>query len=74
MPQTAIKMTPVSSLSIKAIGYDDDTSTLAVQFDSGIYHYKGVSPEQHDALVNAESIGKHFHLHIKSQYAGQKAA
>lgn len=75
MEQTAIEMKPVSSLSIKAVGYDDATGTAAIAFSSGgVYHYHGVSPEAHKALVEAPSIGKHFHAHFKTNYEGKKQA
>lgn len=67
-PYTAIPMTPVESNQVKAIGYDVETKTLAVTFTRGagaVYHYPGVSPEQHAAFVSAESIGKHFGAHIQ---------
>lgn len=57
-----IALTPVESNKVKAIGYDAATKTLAVAFNSGnaLYCYPDVSAEQHEAFVNAESIGKHF--------------
>lgn len=63
-----IQLQGVKSSQVKAIGYDEDTKTLAVQFQRGtgaVYHYPNVSPEQHQAFVNAESIGGHFGKHIK---------
>lgn len=61
--------TPVTSSNIKSIGHDPATNTLEVEFNTGgIYQYGGVSAEKHQALVGAESIGKHFGQHIKSAY------
>lgn len=75
MEQTAIELKPVNSLSIKGIGYDEATNTCAIQFSSGgTYHYRGVSPEAHKALVEAPSIGAHFHKHFKANYEGAKQA
>jgi len=57
--------TPVSSSSLKSIGHDGDT--LEVEFQSGaLYHYHGISREHFDALMGAESIGKHFITAIRS--------
>lgn len=67
-PRPPIALTPVVSNQVGAIGYDAATKTLAVQFTRGagaIYHYGGVTPEQHAAFVGAESIGTHFGKHIK---------
>lgn len=67
-PRPPIALVPVTSNQVKAIGYDPETQTLAVTFTRGtgaVYHYPGVTPEQHDAFMQAESIGKHFGQHIK---------
>jgi len=66
-------MKPVSSSTIKAIGYDEKTKILTIQFaHGGHYEYQGVSPEQHKALMDAESIGGHFHDHIKQKHLYRK--
>ena len=68
-PRPDIKLTPVNSSQIRAIGYDPQTRTLAVTFTRGegaIYHYSEVSPETHEAFIGAESIGNYFGAHIKS--------
>lgn len=67
-PYIAIPMTPVTSNQVKAVGYDQETKTLAVTFNRGagaIYHYPNVEPEAHAAFIGAESIGKHFGQHIQ---------
>lgn len=68
-PRPPIALKPVESSQVKAIGYDADTRTLAVQFRHGkgaIYHYPDVTPETHAAFVNAESIGNFFGKNIKA--------
>lgn len=68
-----MKLKPVTSSSISAIGYDPESRTLHVEFQSGrAYHYKGVSPEEHDALMNAKSIGAHFSKFIRPVYTGHE--
>lgn len=65
-----MKMNPVQSSNIAAVGYDDDSKTLAVEFkNGGIYHYSDVSPETRKALLAADSIGKYLMLNIKGVYA-----
>lgn len=60
----AIPLTPVESSQIAAVGHAGDV--LAVRFKGGqLYHYTGVSAEQHQALVGAESIGKHFNANFR---------
>jgi hypothetical protein len=68
-----MKMEPVTSSNIAAIGYDHTTKTLAVKFKSGdLWHYPGASPDHHRELMSAKSIGKHFHAHIKGRFEGKK--
>lgn len=64
---TAIQLEPVTSSRLAAIGYDEETFTLAVRFPptkkspaGKIYHYSGVSEEVFDDMKNAESIGVFF--------------
>lgn len=64
-----IALEPVESNQVGAIGYDEATKTLAVQFKRGaraIYHYAGVEPETFVAFKGAESIGTYFGKHLKS--------
>jgi hypothetical protein len=62
---------PVTSSNIKSIGHDPQNRTLHVEFNSGkVYEYGGVSAGEHAALVNADSVGKHFNEHIKAHYQG----
>ncbi|MGA3015963.1 MAG: KTSC domain-containing protein [Bryobacteraceae bacterium] len=59
-------MQPVESSNIEAIGHDPATNTLGVKFKSGgLYHYQGISAEKHQALMAADSKGKHFFKHIR---------
>jgi hypothetical protein len=68
-----MEMKPVQSSNIEAVGYDPDTQTLAVQFNGGgVYHYAGVSAEAHKALVEAPSVGGHFHQHIRGVHQHKK--
>ena len=63
----AIATKPVKSSQIKAIGHCGDTNTLCVEFSGGgCYHYAGVSADDYDKLMKAESVGSHFGKHIKA--------
>lgn len=65
-----MKMVPVSSSNVDAVGYDSDKQQLHVRYkNGGTYAYHGVSPEKHIALMGAPSIGKHLHDHIKGRHA-----
>lgn len=66
-PCPDIALTPVTSKQVKAIGFCPQRG-LRVQFVHGGGHdyvYPGVTAEQHQALLKAESIGNHFNTHIK---------
>lgn len=69
-----IEMKPVDrSSNVTALGYDPESKELHVRFASGgVYAYSGVSPEEHQALVNAPSVGSHLHAHIKSRYPARR--
>lgn len=68
-------MQEVKSSTISHVGYDRSTHELRIRFTrGGEYLYKGVSEEEHQALMAAESIGKHFQAHIRPQHAGTKQA
>ena len=62
----------VESSQISEVGYDADSKTLGIRFKPGKrspaseYHYENVPAEVHNHLVNAESVGRHFGEHIKS--------
>jgi KTSC domain len=61
----------VQSSNITHIGYDAESGVMGVRFSSGKeYHYHGIRPEQHAALVGAPSVGSHFAQHIKSNHTG----
>lgn len=62
----------VESKVIKSIGYNATTRQLDVEFRSGkVYRYADVSPEKHAELLAAESIGKHFGIHIRPHHAAR---
>jgi hypothetical protein len=62
-----VQRKPVSSSQIRSIGHDPATSTLEVEFHAGgVYQYDNVTAAHHKALMDAPSIGSHFHRHIKT--------
>ena len=68
-PRPPIELLPVQSRQVKAVGYDEQTRTLAVTFTRGqgaIYHYPDVDREFYEQFVTAESIGAFFGQHIKA--------
>ena len=65
MSLLSIKRDKVVSSHIVAIGYDDKSKTLIVEFQAAIWSYNPVSKSTYKALMGAESIGKYFHTNIK---------
>jgi hypothetical protein len=58
---------PVKSGMLTGVGYDPASRTLAVQYtNGGIYHYHGIEQTHVDDLLAAESLGKHFLIHIRN--------
>ena len=69
----AMQYEPVDSSAINALGYDPQTQTLGVRFQSGTeYHYAGVTPEAFAALKGAKSIGQHFAHAVREKYKTTK--
>jgi hypothetical protein len=68
-------MEPVNSGAIKAVGYDDSTQTLTVEFkNGGIYEYGGVPAHKHQALMAADHKGQHFMRHIRYDHDFRKVS
>ncbi len=67
-------MIPVKSSLIKAIGYDEDTQKLTINFKTGgKYVYSEVPPAVWEAFRAAESVGRFFSANIKGGYSYEKA-
>ena len=57
----------VNSSYIKAIGYHNETSTLIIEFNSGvIWSYTPITEKGNRDIMGAESQGKFFHKHIRN--------
>jgi hypothetical protein len=66
-----MKMQPVSSSNINAIGYDEANKELHVEFSSGkTYSYEGVSQETYEAMRDASSVGAYFAKHTRGKFDG----
>lgn len=64
-----IEMEPIESSNLREVGYDPDSKTLAIIFNSGMkYHYHDVPQETFDELKEAESAGKYFNANIRTSF------
>jgi hypothetical protein len=63
------EMIYVDSSNIEAVGYDDETQELHVQFlSSGYYIYSDVPRQIFDDLINAPSKGSFLNREVKGIY------
>lgn len=65
-------MVPVSSSNLEAVGYDENSHTLRITFNSGTYDYFGVPSHIHQGLMSAGSKGSYHAAYIKNSYSCQR--
>ncbi|MFP3512945.1 KTSC domain-containing protein [Peribacillus sp. SIMBA_075] len=65
-------MQRVSSSNLVAVGYDDTTNTLFIQFKNGTYKYFDVPQNIYRNLLNASSKGEYHAAYIKDNYRNQR--
>lgn len=66
-------MINVDSSNIEAIGYDENSSTLQVEFkNGGMYQYFDVPEEVFIGLRDADSVGGYLAARIKGTYRYSK--
>ena len=51
-------MKPVESSHIKAIGYDEETKTMRVEYAQATYEYADVPKEVYEQIMSADSKGR----------------
>lgn len=64
---TSISREAVVSSNLKSVGYDEDSSTLEIEFHNGsVYRYADIPSSEYRALMAADSKGRYFNANIKS--------
>ncbi|PZF83566.1 KTSC domain-containing protein [Jiangella anatolica] len=64
---------PVSSSALRSVGYDPQTWTLEVEFESGaVYRYLDVDPLDVEAMMRADSMGAYLNEEIKPRYEAEQ--
>lgn len=64
-----MNMTPVTSSTIAAIGYDEANQVLRVEFiHGGVYEYFDVPRAEYDSFIGAASHGQYLASQIKGRY------
>jgi KTSC domain-containing protein len=67
--ENAVQLKTVESSMIHAVGYERQTHTLEVVFNSGqTYQYHDVPPEEYAGLMAADSKGSYMRAHIIDMY------
>jgi len=68
-----MEMIKVDSSNVEAVGYDEDSSTLQVEFkNGGMYQYFDVPEEVFIGLRDADSVGGYLAARIKGTYRYSK--
>lgn len=56
----------VESSAIEKVAYDYETRSLFITFKSGgTYEYDNIGIDLFEGLVNAKSVGRFYHAHIR---------
>ena len=63
----------VNSSRLRAVGYDEKTLTLEIEFSNGqVYQYPKVYPEVYRRFMNAPNPGSFFEDKIEEEYTGRR--
>jgi hypothetical protein len=63
----------ITSSNLRSLGYDAESSTLEVEFNSGaVYQFQGVPQAEWESLLNAGSKGRYFNANIKNRFPCSK--
>ena len=66
-------MKEVRSSNVEAVGHNPHTNELHVRFKGGAHYiYTNVSPDIHNSLHAAESVGRFIAQHIKPNYTHRR--
>lgn len=59
----------VRSDAMSSAGYDVATAVLEIEFRGGaVYRYFAVPPHHYTGLLAAESKGRYFNTHVRSEF------
>lgn len=69
-----MKRVPVSSSSVRSVGYDPESFVLEIEFrNGGVYQYLHVPAAAHRLLLQAESIGEYVNTVVKPRFDAVRA-
>lgn len=65
-----VKLSPVESSNLAAVGYDAKRRELVVAFlDGSVYRYYKVEASTYQELISASSHGRYFYWNIRMAYS-----
>lgn len=68
-----MEMINVDSSNVAAVGYDENSSTLQIEFNNGsMYQYFDVPENLFEGLRDADSVGGYLAANIKGAYRYSK--
>lgn len=68
-----MNLVEVESSNINAVGYDQDTKKMVVEFKGGgQYEYTDVPFDVYTDLMDSDSVGQTFHKTIRGKYEFEK--
>ncbi|TAD97473.1 MAG: KTSC domain-containing protein [Bacteroidetes bacterium] len=69
-----MKRIAVESSMVNAVGYDQKSKTLYLEFTNTgyVYQYLEVGQDIFEELLNADSLGSYIRNNIFEEYAGKK--
>jgi hypothetical protein len=60
---------PVTSSNLRSVGYDPDSRTLEIEFQTGrVWRYANVPPSVYSTLMAADSKGSYFNSCIRDAF------
>lgn len=66
-------MKPVASSNIQAVGYDESTETMRLQFANGsVYEYHNIPSIVYNDFMQASSLGAYLNRNIRNNYPYEK--
>lgn len=69
-----MERTPVTSKSIRSLGFDQETGLGEVEFLNGsVYTVHGLAVETFNEMVAAESVGSYYARNVRNNYLHVKA-
>jgi KTSC domain-containing protein len=71
----AVRRVGVESSVIRSVGYERETATLEVEFQSEkVYRYFAVPRAVYEGLISAESAGAYFNERVRDRYPEERVS